>query len=222
MPATLVPLRTLVPLISPKCPDAPLPLVLACARLAAHDFCKRTKLWREIVTATLVSGPVKPAPANTVIVGIERAVMVADKINLDPIAFADLPLADFDDTTDSRPPKNVYQANPNEVSVYPFQAGDVRLSLWVAPETGPRFGVSGASTQQDNQNQIPDFLFANHADCLAHGALAQILATPNEKFSDGAMAAVCRAEFERGIDSAIGEGFAGQQRARPRVKPHFF
>ena len=71
----------------------------------------------------------------------------------------------------------------------------------------------------DANNVVPEFMLIQHAEKLAWGALARILAIPRQPFSDGAAAEVYRARFTEACANLQSATIRGQQRAPMRTKP---
>lgn len=220
----MTPLREYLPLVLPYAPDVSEPMALVNLRLAANEFLKRTRLWREVIRVTLVDQPVELSLANTnaVLVAMEKAMTVSSNRDLEPADYDNLPMNELNDTTESRPARCFYQRIPGEFSVYPFEAGDFDVSVFLAPEVGPRFGINGASTLQDDQNTAPTFVFERYSNIVADGALAKILATPRHKFTDYTMAGHHRTMFDNEVRKLGAKHLKGDQGARLRVKAHWF
>lgn len=209
----MISLTDFLPLVRTHVPAVPNPVAEQQLRLAARDFCVRTRCWREILTVTAAANPFSIAPALTTVVAVERAAFGAAK--LDPIPFSDLDLWELSGTG---LPRNITSKTATEYYALPFTAGDYTFSVYLAPQAGPRFGASGASTFQALQGQVPDFLFDEHADSIAHGAAALLMATSNQAYSDPNMSAFHSGKFNEAINALASEVVRGKQRAPIRNK----
>jgi hypothetical protein len=219
------PLASFLPHVSVYVPDAPQPAALMMLRLAAAEFCEATALWREIVTVDLPDDPValEIAQESSTIVRIERAEY--DGLMLAPTALVDVSSQDIGADGLRGIPHSITQITENTAIIAPWPTepgGSLFLSLILKPVVGARFGVSGATTLQTEQNRVPRFLFDNHADTIAHGAVSKLMMMPRQSFTDPAAAAYHLAAFDAAKRERASHGFSGQQSARPRIKAQFF
>ncbi len=221
--ATLLSLSKFLPLVMPYAPTVPKPVALNSLRLAAREFCIDTKCWREIVSVTIVNGPVVAAPnAYSALVQIEQAWWGTKELK--PVRFSEIDLPKHDDMTIATEPESITQIEENKITVYPLVAGTVKLSGYFAPLAGPTYNViaSSGTVVQDQENMVPDFLFQNYAEAIAQGALGKIKTIPDQDYTDPQMAGVHIANFNAAIGRAHTNAIKGQQRARVRVKAHWF
>jgi len=189
-------------------------------RLAAIEFCERTRCWRYINTQTLTAnGPEMSVPAYATIHEIESAFL--DDTELTPTQFSDVSYDDLTDAGTDGPARYVTQISPNTVSIYPFEAGDLRLTVFLKPRSGSESGGYEFDPLQEKYNVVPEFMFLQHAEDLMHGALARILELPAQSYTDMAKAQAHKLEFERRISQKFSTNIRGQQRMPMRVKPHF-
>ena len=108
--------------------------------------------------------------------------------------------------SDSKP-KYVTQTEPNTIRLVPFQAGDVKLSLFLKPA--------------QDADELPDFLADQHRETIAWGALGRILLIPNQSFTNPEMGAAFGQAFQQKLDGKSTMGVTGQQRAPVRTRPSF-
>ncbi len=208
------PLSAFMPLVRAYAPAVPVPVAEQMLRLAAREFCKDTRCWREVLVIPVAANPFTIGPAYSTVVAIQKASFGG--VDLKKGVFEDLPLAMLDDVG---LPDTLYQISPDEFCVYPFEAGDLTVSVYLTLQEGPRFGSDGAgSTHQANQSVVPDFLFAEHAMSIAHGALARILVLPGQEYTDGAAAGMHGAAFQQAKAALFGANIRGKQRAPIRTK----
>jgi hypothetical protein len=212
-----------LPLVRPHVPGAPNPVMLQALRLAARVFCTKTRLWREIRTVTVAANGFSLAPAYMSVVAVERAQMTVgtDVWELEPKAFADFKIEEL---TDTGTPEFLTEISPNVFHVLPFPTGggDVKATVYLAPQAGPLFGDDAGTPKQVLQGSLPDFLFTEHADTIAAGAISYLKAMPSETFSDPQGAQGYAAAFQRGTAEHTGtKSVAGKQRAPIRTVSRF-
>lgn len=216
--ATTVALDKFMPLVLPHCPGVPEFSATRNLRLAAIEFCERTRCWRHLTTATIATdGQAIVAPDYAAIHQIERATW-EDGTPLTPLQFSDVDEQAVAETM-GQLPVYVTQATYNSVRVIPFSEGDVSLSLFLKPVNGEDFtaGAAGEETR-DALDVIPDFIWTMHAEPIASGAIARILAQPMKPWTDLNTAMAHQMRFERAMDAHFGAALKGQHRARVRSR----
>lgn len=213
-------LSELLPLILPHAKHCPEPFALLQARLAAIEFCEKTRCWRHVLTREMTTNhSVVVAPMTATIFEFEDATF--DGSPLTPIQYTEADPDDLLEIANDGEPKWISQIAPGEVAVFPFKAGTLRASVFLKPRHGQLFGTDPLDPLHDSFNVIPDFLFVQHAADLADGALARILFTPDEPFTDPQRAAVHHAAFKKACSNKSGAHVRGQQRAPVRTKPRW-
>jgi hypothetical protein len=116
--AATIPLDRFLPLVMPHCPGAPEFVATRNLRLAAIEFCERTRCWRHLTTATITGdGQAIAAPAYAAIHLIEDATW-EDGQRLTPIQFSDVDEEAAANATDA-PPAYITQAEYNTIRVIP-------------------------------------------------------------------------------------------------------
>jgi hypothetical protein len=217
MATPIQPISALLPYVIPHVPDCPDPTAEFNLRLAAIEFCERTRCWRHLAEASLTADTrTLAAPAFTTIHEIEQATF--DGQTLIPISFTDSDHPSLTGTVMESAPMYVTQTEPGHLTVIPFRPGTLRVSVFLKPQHGTQFGMNPVSPLSDPLNVVPPFLVSQHAECVAFGALARIFALPGETWTDEARAAVCRAMFEERIASHASGNLRGQQRTPIRTK----
>ncbi len=207
-----------LPFVLPHLTAAPRPLVELSLRQAAIEFCERTKAWRHIISAAVTEQKATPAaPTYSAIHQIESATL--DGIQLTPISFTEVLTDDLSGSQDQGQPKYITQSTPNEVQVYPFAPGTLRLSVILKPRAGQLFGTDAADPLHDAYNVVPDFLLTQHGETIAYGALARMFIIPGEAWTDADRANFYRVEFEKRTKASQAVSLKGQQRAPIRTKP---
>lgn len=206
-------LRTLLPLVMPYVPTCPEILATYTMRLAAREFCERTSCWRYVVTQTLtVNSPEIAVPAYAAVHKIESAYFGSQA--LAPAAYVDYAM---DALPVSTTPMFVTQPNPDVLTILPFQAGDVKLTLILKPRLENAFSTNAALQIEDSFDRVPTFMRDHYGEIIAAGALARLF-LHKQDYGDPQMAAVKQGEFERGINANSFGAFQGQQRAPIRSK----
>ena len=199
-------------IFSPNCPE---PLALKSIREAARDLCHNARLWRDSSTMRL-SAPDYVGIATTTdaeIVDIEMAEAFNEDDQgghrLDPVTMAWLNdnKPGWTDAEDSGGASYVFQLNPNTVSVFPRQAGTLRLKMVLQPSLVAEV--------------MPDWLFDLHRTVIGRGAASKVLTTPGEG-SNPQLGAAMWAEFVGKTASLRTEFTKGQQGARLRTTAKWF
>lgn len=210
-----------LPLVKPFCYACPNNVAEQYIRLAAIEFCERTRAWRYIITAPLEgNNEAIIAPPYATVHEIENAYW--NDVELQPTQFSDARPEDLIATVDAGTPRYITQMNPSTVTVLPFAEGTLRLTVFLKPRSGSYFGMDAGNPLRNFYNQVPEFLWIQHAETIARGALARILTIPNQPFTDPQRAGECLAYFERTMDAKFSHQIRGQQRARRRNKIQFF
>ena len=197
--------------IKPGCIGAPEPLIDSCLLKAAIEFCERTRMWREVQTVQSTGNDPILAPADATIIKLEEARV--DGRRLEPIAVADLsdmyPSQDWM-TLDPSDPCYITQLTPNAIMLVPPPADtvDVKLVMQLKPS--------------QSTEQLPDFLYDLHQQVIADGALAEILATPGQSYTNPDMAGIYSARFQQKLDALSVLSIKGQHGAPVRTTPSYF
>lgn len=210
-----------LPLILPYCVQCPHPVAEQYVRLAAIEFCERTRAWRYIVTAEMdANNEAIIAPDYATIHEIENAWWNGDT-QLEPTQFTEALPSDLTATDTVGTPSYITQMNPNTVTILPFAEGTLRLTVFLKPRSGTLYGTDAGLALRNYYNQVPEFLWVQHAEAIANGALARILNIPEQPYTDPVMAAQFRARFDAVLDAKFASNIRGQHRARKRSKIQF-
>lgn len=219
---TTRPLRDMLPLVLPHAPGCPYIEIIKNLRLAAIEWCERTRCWRSITTVTISEqGQAVVAPDYATIHEIETARMGGQELT--PTQFSHVDQQARSATEDSGAvPQYITQVSPNEITLVPFAAGDLELTLFLKPRSGDEFGSNGqGGWLQDDQNVIPAHIFVQDAEALAWGALSRLLSQPRKDWTDPNMGLLYRKKFDDRADGKFNSQIVGQQRARPRARPQW-
>lgn len=197
--------------IKPGCIGAPEPLIDSCILKAAIEFCERTRMWRVIETVTITGNDPIVAPADAAILKLEDVRFEGRQ--LEPISVSDLnnlyPDQDWATITQEQP-RYITQLTPNTMMLVPSPpvAGEVKLTMQLKPS--------------QTTEQLPDFIFDLYQQVIADGALAEILATPGQSYTNPDMAGVYSARFQQKLDALSILSVRGQHGAPVRTKPSYF
>ncbi|GGE24279.1 hypothetical protein SAMN05421774_10862 [Gemmobacter megaterium] len=216
-------IRTAVflPIILPQAPGCPRFFAEQAARLAAIEFCERTRCWRHIIEVSLTAnGQAIVAPDYSAIHEIEEA--THDGAPLTPTQWTDTDPDELTGAVQIGRPRYLTQIDQNTVSIYPFQAGLLRVSLFLKPRSGQLFGTDPNDPLHDAYNVVPEFLSIQKAEAITDGALARILATPEERWTDPKRAMFHLERFERACNSAFSTHMRTQTRAKIRTTARWF
>lgn len=209
-------LGVFLPHVIPHCPSCPDPVALHMLRRAAQRFCERTKAWRYTATQAIsANGPVVVTPTPSQIVEIESATF--DGADLSPSTFVYADPEQLTGQVSTGRPLRITQVGPGSVQIEPFTAGTLRVSLFLKPRPGRSLSGDPSDPLRDTLDMVPAFLFDQHADAIAAGALALILAIPDQAFTNLQMAGAYGATFEAACVELEAVSRRGQQRAPRRV-----
>ncbi|MBN8294550.1 hypothetical protein JI664_21435 [Rhodobacter sp. NTK016B] len=222
-----VQLSAFLPMMAASAPGLPSFAAEKYLRMAAIEFCERTKCWRNISTVELTdeNDEAMAAPDYAAIHLIEWATFTAPNqpaVDLTPTQFSDVG-PDADTSFIGSVPRYLTQVSPGTVRVLPFAAGTLTLSLFLKPRHGDDL-TNPANTQplQDYLNQVPEFLLTQHGEIIVDGALSKALLLPQQQWSDPKRAMIHLQRFERSCDRLFATAVTGQQRARKRARIQFF
>lgn len=211
-------LEDILPHVLPYAPGCPEVLAVQKLRLAAIDLCERTECWRHVLDMTLTAqGQAIPFPDYATIHRIEHATFNGE--DLTPIEYTEVDPTYLADDAPEENPCYITQTETDTLSIIPYRNGTVSLSMFLKPRSGTEYGRVPEDPMHDYLNQIPEFMFTQHAETIAFGALWRILTIPKQPFSDPSTAAFYNGEFMRRASSKSTSGMAGQQKARLRTTP---
>lgn len=202
-------LDAFLPNIRPYAPGVADPTAYFAIRQAAIEFCERTKLWR-FADEFMVSDATEPlvAPVGSVVHDIEVTLFNGAELAAKTPAWLDEHCAGWRAGALTGQPAYVTQTEPNTITLVPWQAGTVNLSLWLKPA--------------QNADELPDFIADQYRQVIANGALSYILVIPNQSFTNPDMGNAFGGAFQQKLDTLSNKGSTGQQRARARTRASFF
>lgn len=204
----MIELDVFLPKIMPYAPGCPEPTAMAAIVTAAQTFCERTRLWRyrDQFNVTPTSCNIMCAPCDATVFEIESAHLGDCK--LDPISLADLEFKhptwrQFSESSG----RWITQVEPDTVMVVPPTTGTLTLALILRPS--------------DCAEQLPDFIGSLYRQCIADGALAEILMLPGQPFYAPDRAQYYAGRFESKLGELATRPLKGQQRAPIRTRAQF-
>lgn len=216
MASPTTPLASFLPYVLPEAAACPSPTAEFQLRLAAIEFCERTRCWRHLTSvAVSAENSTLAAPALTTIHEFEEATF--DGKLLVPTQYTAIEAEALKGELREGQPTHITQTEPGKVTIYPYAAGTLRLSMFLKPQHGTLFGFDPVNPLRDALNVVPPFMLEQHAAALAHGALARILILPRQTWTDPERAAFHRTMFDRAIGACSTSNMRGQQRAPVRT-----
>lgn len=202
-------LEVFLPRIMPYVPGCPEPTAMAGIIRAAQLFCERTRLWRaeDQFNVTPDSYNIACAPAGADLYEVEHASL--DGNTLRPTSIGDLDYQrDGWRSEESGVAQWFTQTELGSVTLVPPTTGSLKLSMFLRPS--------------EDAEQLPDFLAQLYRQEIADGALAEILMTPGQSFTDPSRAGFYAQRFEARLLELCSKNIKGQQRAKLRTRPQFF
>ena len=185
--------------VTPYVPTCPDPIVASHIIDAARSFCEATRCWRYITSTTLdgTEPDVSIDAEDAQVHELEGASFNGQPL----IAVAYDPLLSANEGL----PSSISQINSGSFTLFPgIRAGTLVLSAFLKPSV--------------NAMTIPDFLLGDHGQTIGYGALATLLAIPDQPFSNPVLAGYYVSEFQSRKDAGFRLNRRGQQRAPARTR----
>lgn len=202
-------IQDFLPGLLPYAPGVNDPAAFFGLRQAARDFCTRTKLWRHEVELDVEdSDPITiTVPDESALVDIELARFEGEPLTARTLKWLDDNCRGWRDGELEGTPNYFTQIDVGTVIVVPWLEGTLKLNVWLKPT--------------EDAEELPDFLLEHHRTTLCHGALAHILAMPNQSFTSVDTAALFASSFEARLNKLAEKSSTGQQRAVVRTRASF-
>lgn len=208
------PFSDFFPYILPYAPSAPDPIAEQCVRLAAIEFCQRTRTWRDVQEISVTGDDYEfiAAPSQSQLVELERVWFKSNGethwTRLTPKPYAEVDQTLKDSTTADTSQPNVYaQIEPDSIFIAPRGTGMLRISTFLKPSPESEY--------------CPDLLFDKFTTAIADGALMHLLMIPEQPYSNPNLAALKAGLFNQACDANFAQSVRGQQRAPARTKASF-
>lgn len=203
------------PYVMPSVQGCPTPLVINAVRCAVNDFCERTMMWRyKFEAADLIAGQRDYSFVTPVGSSIAKPVYVAvNGFQLQPTNTDDLDALTM----------GWRDAESSQPAMYYM---DYNSTLVILP-TPTISAVGGLDLEvalkiDITADYVPDWMFQNWAEIIAHGALMRLHAMPGKAWADTQTVQYHRSKFREGITHARSrtmKSFAKQGKA---VQPRLF
>jgi hypothetical protein len=205
----MIELDVFLPKILPRVEGAARPAVYDAIRVAAQEFCTRTRLWRETDTLQTVSDDldIVAVPQGAVLFEIESARFEGHELEPQSISWLDDNVARWRESTADMP-RHITQTEPDTVRLVPMATGTLDLSLYLKPA--------------DDAGYLPDWMGNHYKQVIADGALAELLTMPGQAYTSPELAMFYSDRFDKRVTLLSSANLKGQQKARVRTKPHFF
>lgn len=220
MAAPDTPLSLFLPYVLPHAAKVPEPVAEFNLRMAAIEFCERTRCWRLAISVPVSSNnQTIVAPAFTTIHQFEE--VTHDGRLLIPTQYTSLPPEVLSGELQEGQPAWISQTEPGQVTIFPYLAGTLRMTVFLKPQHGTQFGADPVNPLRDALNVVPAFMLTQNAETLAAGALQRILAMPGKPWSDPGRAMYFKDEFDKGCGASFASNITGQQRAPIRTRGYY-
>jgi hypothetical protein len=202
-----------LPFVAPSAGSCPRDTLIHNIRLAAIEFCSRTEVWDEDLDTLLADGF-----SNSFELALD-----------DQVDLAKLLEVTVKDRSGAKPAEaDVLTPKEGRAAV---RCGSTKLVAWIidrntigihpTPELDAEIDVQAALKPSLVSFDISDEVFSHHAEAIARGALARVLAMPNSEWSDLATAGVMADRFEDSITTAAAASTTGFSRQRRRHSRFF-
>ncbi len=220
MAAPDTPLADFLPYVLPHAKMVPDPVAEFNLKLAAIEFCERTRCWRHAISVAVSSNNhTLVAPELTTIHEFEEA--THEGRLLVPTQYTSLPPQVLSGELVEGLPHWISQTEPGQVTIFPYQTGTLRMTVFLKPRHGTQYGTDAANPLRDALAMVPAFMLSQHAEALACGALSRLLAVPGKPWSDPQRAMYHKMEFDKACGASFASNITGQQRAPRRTRGQY-
>jgi len=215
-----IPCTDFLHLVIPECEACPDPVAAYMVRQAAIQFAEISKTWRHTGSmAIAANNETLVAPDHTAIHTIEEATLNGQPLT--PVAFLASEPTQLTGASPTGAAAEITQVEPDKVQLNPFQAGTLRYAITLKPTRARLLGTFPGDPLRDAHDVLPAYMFNQHAQTIAWGALAKILMLPKQPFSDPQRAQMYAASFNTACSDAQADARMGQQRAPRRNRIHW-
>lgn len=216
-----IPCTDFLHLVLFECEACPDPVAAYMIRQAAITFAEVSKTWRHTGSMAIASNnETIVAPDHTAIHTIEEATLNGQKLT--PVAFLASEPTQLTGLSPTGAAAEITQVEPDKVQLNPFQTGTLRFSLTLKPTRARLLGTFPGDPLRDAHDVLPAYMFSQHAQTIARGALAKILMLPNQPFTNPQTAMGYNAAFMAACSDAQNDARMGQQRAPRRNRIDWF
>lgn len=202
-------LDAFMPAIRPYAPGCANVTAFAAIRLAAIEFCERTKLWRWEDDFDVFADDAEQitTPYGSVLLDLDKVFFEGDELERATPNYLDLHEPGWRTFLQDGKPQYITQLELNTLRVVPSQAGHVNVYGWLKPSADAK--------------QLPDFLSDQYREVIAAGALSRLLSQPGQPYTNPTNGAGYSALFEMKLTAISGKAPNGQQRAPRRTRASF-
>lgn len=205
-------LDTFLTHVRPWAPGVSDPTAHKNIRLAAIEFCERTRLWRyeeefDVTVEDCNSGIF--TPGGSILHDIETVQFNGNELL--PKATRDLDRLEPDwrsQATGTGVPSYYTQIDQGTLRIVPAMEGRVYLCLRLKPS--------------QDATDIPAFIANEYREVIAWGALGRLLTIPGQSYSNPDLGQFYAAKFSEKLDRLSAKGVTGQQNAPKRSRARFF
>jgi len=203
-------LDAFMPAIRPYAPGCANVTAFAAIRLAAIEFCERTKLWRWEDDFDILANDCEQitTPYGSVLHEIDKVLFDGNELERATPSWLDAVEPGWRTGSLTGIPNFVTQTEMNTIRLVPGQDGHVNIYVWLKPSADAK--------------QLPDFLSDQYREVIAAGALARLLAQPNQPYTNMTNSSGYAVLFEAKITDLLGMAAKGQQRAPRRTRASIF
>ena len=190
-----------LPLIRPEvsaCPDV---LIEQQLRLAAREFCERTRCWRHVTTHAVTAD----VPVEAIGVPAEAVLFEIDEVWFDGTKLPRETWQDRSPTDDTA--MIVRMMGSDQLSLLSHQDGTFTVYLFCKPTL--------------LADELPDDLFEQHGEHIANGTLGRLLAQSNKAWSNPALATAKYALWNEALDQLSTTNVRGKTRAPLRTRTRY-
>lgn len=205
-------LEQFLPYVEPHVVGMPLPGILQEIRQALSDFCEKSRVWKVKGSVSVRAGVADyeiPADDGGITVVIEEAVLNGHVLR--PTAPDALKQEWPNWMAATGTPVRYTQLDPDNLTLVPIpvidQPDGLKLRCCYKPDRAAR--------------SVPEFIFQQYAEVIAHGALARLLMTNPLHAANPKAAGYHQQQFDAGVYKALHEADKGFTRAPRRTVPRF-
>ena len=204
------PVKNFLNLLLPYVPGAPDIAAMNALRRTAIEFCSRTMVWRTMQTADMVAATSAYTVASDTDANVNKVLAVSvSGLWLEPIQVDEMTRIDNWNTQTAATPSRYYLTQPGVVNLWPIPTASVTGGLLFQTVEQPSIMCS----------TVPDFLYNQYGQAMIDGALAVLLSTPAQQWTNPDLAVWHRQQFENQIGVTMqvsSEGF-GRTPVRARA-----
>lgn len=215
-------LSAFLPWVIPHAYGVTDPYAEQAVRDACIEFCERTEVVQSVETYGLVASDPECnlfAPPQQRLARVIR--VTCNDVDLSAVAIDEVrsgaAMRAGVDTV-------VSPARGTPTSFYQRVPGDSAIYLWPVPDAAApeALAVRAAFAPTRTASMVEDVLFNDWLPEIVHGALAMLLSTPAQPFTNLVLAGAHRKEFEAAIGAAARDAKRGGTRGSLAVQPRAF